>query len=275
MSKNISQKLFKNACTVVFKVGSSLIVDQNGDVRTDWMDSLAEDVKELFSQGKKAVIVSSGAIALGRKALGLGTQKLTLSQKQAAAAVGQIKLASLYQKILGIKKIPAAQVLLTQEDAQDERTFINAVATLKTLLEMNAVPIINENDTIASEEIKFGDNDRLSAIVSQMTGADILVLLSDIDGLYSADPKENPKAKFFPVVKKITPEIEKMASPTKTVLGTGGMQSKLMAGQMCMGIGCNMVITTGSQPYPMRRLIKGAKCTWFVSEGRNVTKTNC
>lgn len=274
MSKNISEKLFNEANTIVFKVGSSLIVDSFGDIRTDWVDSLAEEVRDIMLRGKKAVIVSSGAVALGRRALGLGLKKLSLSEKQAAAAVGQIELASMYQEILGIKKIHAAQVLLTQENAQNENTFINAVATLKTLLEMNTVPIINENDTVATEEIKFGDNDRLSAIVAQMAGADVLVLLSDIDGLYSCDPKENPKAEFYPVIKKITSEIEQMASPTKSALGTGGMRSKLMAGQMCLGIGCNMVITTGSELYPMRRLINGAKCTWFVAEDKNAAKVN-
>ena len=274
MAQNISEQLFEKAEIVVFKVGSSLIVDQNGVVRTDWVDSLAEEVRDLMLKGKKAVIVSSGAVALGRRALKLGLQKLTLSQKQAAAAVGQIELSTMYQQILGIKKINAAQVLLTQENANDEHTFINAVATLKTLLEMNAVPIINENDTVTAEEIKFGDNDRLSAVVAQMVGADVLVLLSDIDGLYSEDPKENPKAKFYPVIKKITPEIEQMASPTKTALGTGGMKSKLMAGQICLGIGCNMVITTGKELYPVRRLVSGQKCTWFTAEEKNAATVN-
>jgi len=270
---NISQQLFEKANTVVFKVGSSLIVDQNG-IRTDWVDSLAEEIRDLMLKGKKAVIVSSGAVALGRRSLHLGLQKLNLSQKQAAAAVGQIELSTLYQQILGIKKINAAQVLLTQENANDEHTYINAVATLKTLLEMNTVPIINENDTVTAEEIKFGDNDRLSAIVAQMVGADILVLLSDIDGLYSQDPKENPKAQFYPIIKKITPEIEKMASPTKSALGTGGMRSKLIAGQLCLGIGCNMVITTGKELYPVRRLLSGQKCTWFAAEGKYASKVN-
>ncbi len=265
MTRNISEVLFEKAQTVVFKVGSSLIVDPQGNIRTDWVDSLAEEVRDLLLQGKQPVIVSSGAVALGRQILGLGLQKLSLSQKQAAAAIGQIKLATMYQEILGIKKINAAQVLITQENASNEHTYINAVATLKTLLEMDVVPIINENDTVTSEEIKFGDNDRLSAIVAQMTNADILVLLSDIDGLYDSDPKQNPEAKFFPVIKKITPDIEQMAAPTKSALGTGGMQSKLMAAQMCMGLGCNMVITTGSKLYPMRRLLKGERCTWFVA----------
>ncbi len=264
MNKNISQTVLERAETIVFKVGSSLIVDSSGNIRTDWVDSLAEDIRDLILSGKKAVIVSSGAVAMGRIRLGLGMQKLNLSQKQAAAAVGQIELSSMYQEILEIKKIKAAQVLLTQDNADNEHTFINAVATLKTLLEMDVVPIINENDTVSSEEIKFGDNDRLSAIVSQMTGADILLLLSDVDGLYERDPKLDPQAKFIPVVKKITPEIEAMASNSKSTLGTGGMKSKLMAAQMCMGIGCDMVISAGKELYPLRRLLKGEKCTWFL-----------
>ena len=264
MSKNISQTVFDKADIVIFKVGSSLIVGADGEVRTDWIDSLAEDIRDLLLKGKKAVIVSSGAVAMGRLRLGLGVQKLNLSQKQAAAAVGQIELSSLYQEILEIKKIKAAQVLLTQENAENEHSFINAVTTLRTLLEMGVVPIINENDTVSSEEMKFGDNDRLSAIVAHMVNADVLVLLSDIDGLYSADPKTNPSAQFYPVIKKITPQIEAMASASKSTLGTGGMKSKLMAANMCMGIGCDMVITTGAALYPLRRLLKGDRCTWFL-----------
>ncbi len=264
MNKNISSSVLEKADIIVFKVGSSLIVGEDREIRTDWIDSLAEDIRELLLKGKKAVIVSSGAVAMGRLRLGLGLQKLALKQKQAAAAVGQIELSSLYQEILEIKKIKAAQVLLTQDNAANEHTFINAVATLKTLLEMNVVPIINENDTVSSEEIKFGDNDRLSALVAQMVEADVLVLLSDIDGLYDSDPKHNPKAKFIPLVKDITPEIEAMASTTKSALGTGGMQSKLIAAHICEGIGCDMVISAGKELYPLRRLLNGEKCTWFL-----------
>ncbi|WP_424245316.1 glutamate 5-kinase [Elusimicrobium posterum] len=264
--KNISKSIIKKSNTVVFKVGSSLIVDSNGETRTDWMDSLAEDIRDLYAEGKSAVIVSSGAIALGRKILGLGLNKLTLVQKQAAAAVGQIKLCELYRQILKIKKIKTAQILITQDNAENPVTYKNAENTLKKLLEMGVVPIINENDTVSTEEIRIGDNDRLGAIVSQMVCADILVLLSDIDGLYTSDPKVNKKAKFIPVVKEITPEIEAMASDSKTALGTGGMASKLAAAKMCLESSCSMVITTGAQLYPLRRLNKGERCTWFLAE---------
>jgi glutamate 5-kinase len=265
---NISGKILNNSQIVVFKVGSSLIVDADGEIRTDWMDSLAEDIKELHTNGKQAVIVSSGAIALGRKILNLCSQKLTLTQKQAAAAAGQIKLCGLYGQILKIKKIKTAQVLLTIDNASNAVTYKNAENTLKTLLDMGVVPIINENDTVSTEEIRFGDNDRLGAIVSRMIGADILILLSDIDGLYTSDPKLQKNVKFIPEVKNITEEILNMASGSKTALGTGGMISKLAAAKMCLEVGCHMVITTGATPYPLRRLLKGERCTWFVAESK-------
>ncbi|MGB2579225.1 glutamate 5-kinase [Elusimicrobium simillimum] len=265
--KNLSKKLIKNADIVVFKVGSSLIVGADGEIRTDWMDSLAQDIRDLYEEGKRAVIVSSGSIALGRTILGLGTQKLTLAQKQAAAAVGQIKLCELYRQILKIKKIKTGQVLLTRDNAINPVTYKNAESTLRSLLQMGVVAIINENDTVSTEEIKFGDNDYLAAIVAQMTCADILVLLSDIDGLYTADPKENKKAKFIPLVKEVTPEIELMAGTSKSALGTGGMKSKLDAAKLCLAFECDMVIACGAQPYPLRRLKNGEKCTWFTKAG--------
>ncbi|ACC98931.1 Glutamate 5-kinase [Elusimicrobium minutum Pei191] len=265
MRQNISKKMFQKAEIIVFKVGSSLIVDSDGETRDYWIDSLAEDIRDLACLGKKSVIVSSGAIALGRKILGFGVNdKLTLSQKQAAAAVGQIKLCELYRNILKIKRIKTAQVLLTRENANNEKTFLNATNTLNALLAMNVVPIINENDTISTEEIRFGDNDKLSALVSQMVDADILVLLSDIDGLYTNDPKISKKAKFVPLVKEINENIEKMAAPTKSALGTGGMASKICAAKMCVAADCSMVITTGAELYPVRRLIQKGRCTWFV-----------
>lgn len=272
--KKLSQQKIAKADIVVFKVGSSLIVGADGEIRTDWMDSLAQDIRDLHEDGKKAVIVSSGAIALGRKILGLGLSKLTLAQKQAAAAAGQIKLCELYRQILKIKKIKTAQILLTQDNASDPTTYKNAENTLKQLINMGVVPIINENDTVSTEEIRFGDNDRLGAVVSQMVCADILVLLSDIDGLYTADPKENKNAKFIPEVKEITPQIEAMAGTTKTALGTGGMASKICAAKMCMAFSCNMVITTGAKPFPLRRLKEGERCTWFTPKQKKCGAKN-
>ena len=258
------QSAVASARRVVVKVGSALVTNDGRGLDREAIEKWATQISALQHDGKQVILVSSGAVAEGVLRLGWEKRPSRICEVQAAAAVGQIELSSLYQEILEIKKIKAAQVLLTQDNADNEHTFINAVATLKTLLEMDVVPIINENDTVSSEEIKFGDNDRLSAIVSQMTGADVLLLLSDVDGLYEHDPKLDPKAKFIPVVRRITPDIEAMASNSKSTLGTGGMKSKLMAAQMCMGIGCDMVISAGKELYPLRRLLNGEKCTWFL-----------
>ncbi|MDR0292471.1 MAG: glutamate 5-kinase [Elusimicrobium sp.] len=257
--------IFKRGETAVFKLGSSLIAGEDG-VRTDWIDSLAEECKELISRGVKPVIVSSGAIALGRGILGLGNKTLTLAQKQAASAVGQVSLSSLFQTIFNIKKIKTAQVLLTRftADPQNKEAYQNAVNTMSVLLDMGVVPVINENDVVATEEIKFGDNDRLGAVVARMTGADILFLFSDIDGLYDKDPKTNKDAKFIPLITEITPEIEAMAESSKNPLAAGGMVTKIIAGKMCLEAGCKMVIMHGKAQYPLARLADGERCTWFI-----------
>jgi len=253
----------KGCKIAVFKLGSSLIADETG-VRTDWIDSLAEECKELISLGVKPVIVSSGAIALGRGVLGLGSKTLALPQKQAASAVGQVSLSSLFQTIFNIKKIKVAQVLLTRYTTEHGESYKNAVNTMRALLDMGVVPVINENDAVATEEIKFGDNDRLSAVVARMVNADILFLFSDVDGLYTKDPKTNKDAKFIPLITEITPEIEAMAETSKNPVAAGGMVTKIMAGKMCLEAGCKMVIMHGKAQYPLARLNAGEKCTWFI-----------
>ena len=260
------KNFLQNCKIVVFKLGSSLIADEKGKTRTDWIDSLAEECKGLIAKGIKPVIVSSGAIALGRVMLGLGNRALTLAQKQAASAAGQVTLSSVFQTIFNIKKIKTAQVLLTAYTASQlhREAYQNAVNTLAELLKMGVVPVINENDAVATEEIKFGDNDRLSAVVAEMAGADILFLFSDIQGLYDKDPKMHKDAELIPLVTEITPEIEAMAGNTKSAISSGGMKTKIMAGKMCLAAGCKMVIMHGKEQCPLRRLSEGEKCTWFI-----------
>ena len=208
--------------------------------------------------------MSSGAIALGRRTLGLPKGKLRLDQKQAAAAVGQIALANAWTEALRTRNIVAAQVLVTLTDTEERRRYLNARATLTTLLEQGAVPVINENDTVATSEIRYGDNDRLAARVASMMSADCLVLLSDIDGLYTAPPGKKG-AEFLPVVQDITPEIEAMAGKPVSGVGSGGMITKIEAGKIALGAGCNMVIASGHAMHPLGRVLEGERCTWFVA----------
>ncbi len=215
-------------------------------------------------RGQEVVIVSSGAIAVGRRLLKFNDGALRLDEKQAAAATGMIRLAHAYQEVLATYGITVAQVLLTLDDSEDRRRYINARNTLTTLLRLHAVPLINENDTVATDEIRFGDNDRLAARVAAMISADTLVLLSDIDGLYSADPHENADARFLPEVREITPEIEAMAGQPRSAVGSGGMLTKLVAGRIALAAGCRMVIAYGRDLHPLQRLEAGARCTWFL-----------
>jgi glutamate 5-kinase len=208
--------------------------------------------------------VSSGAIALGRRSLKLSKGELKLEEKQAAAAVGQIALAQAWSAAFGEAGIVAAQVLVTLTDTEERRRYLNARATLSTLLAQGAVPVINENDTVATSEIRYGDNDRLAARVASMMSADCLVLLSDIDGLYNAPPGK-PGAIFVDEVREITPEIEAMAGKPTSGMGSGGMVTKLEAGRIALSAGCNMVIASGHQLHPLRRIADGERCTWFVA----------
>ena len=252
----------------VIKIGSALLVDRKtGQLRAGWLHSLANDVAWLKGQGKDVVIVSSGSIALGRGVLNLPRTELPLEQSQAAAAVGQIRLARAYEEALAPHRITTAQVLVTLEDSADRRRYLNSRATLETLIGLGAVPIVNENDTIATDEIRYGDNDRLAAQVAVTVGADTLVLLSDVDGFYSANPAVDPEAKRFDRIDEITPEIESMAGDGVSGLSKGGMITKLMAAKMATAAGCAMVITEGSALNPLKTLEDGAACTWFTAQG--------
>ncbi|MCW8861016.1 MAG: glutamate 5-kinase [Rhodospirillales bacterium] len=250
---------------VVIKIGSALLVDEaRGTVHRQWLEALAEDVAAARERGQEVVLVSSGAIAVGRRHLNFPTGSLSLEQKQAAAAAGMVRLVHAYQEVLGHYGITVAQVLLTLDDSENRRRYINARNTLDTLIEAGAVPLINENDTVATDEIRFGDNDRLAARVSAMISADTLVLLSDIDGLYTADPTRDPNATFIPEVHEITPEIEAMGGKAGTDHGSGGMVTKLAAARICLGAGCRMVIARGNVSNPLKAILDGAPCTWFL-----------
>lgn len=253
-----------HARRIVVKIGSSTLVDAGtGKIRDAWFDAFAQDVGRLRAQGKQIILVSSGAIALGRRALNLPSGALRLDQAQAAAAVGQIGLATAWSNGLKTLGATVAQVLLTYEDTEQRRRYLNARATLNTLLGLGAVPVINENDTVATAEIRYGDNDRLAARVAAMMEADALVLLSDIDGLYTADPRKDPAAKLIPVVEAVTPEIEAMAGGVGSALGSGGMATKIMAAKLATAAGCHMAIARGGVMGPLHAMESGNRATWF------------
>ena len=250
---------------IVVKVGSALLVDQDtGRLNRGWLETLVEDLVRLRKRGQQLLLVSSGAIALGRRHLGLPRGVLRLEESQAAAAVGQIRLAHAYKELLEGREVTVAQVLLTLEDSERRRRFLNARATLESLLALGALPVINENDTVATAEIRYGDNDRLAARVAQMTAADCLVLLSDVDGLYTADPHKDPAAEFIDRVLRVSPEIEAMAGRSASETGSGGMATKLLAAKIAVSAGCHMCIAAGHHRHPVRRIEEGARCTWFV-----------
>lgn len=256
-----------NANRVVVKIGSSLLVDaDSGALNRPWLESLADEIAAWRKRGQQVLVVSSGAIALGRCYLGLTPAQRRLDELQAAAAAGQIILAHAYQDLLGQRDIRVAQVLLTLEDTESRRRYLNARSTLDTLLNLGTVPIVNENDTVATAEIRYGDNDRLGARVAQMISADCLVLLSDVHGLYSADPAENIDAQLIPRVTEITPEIEALAGLSSTEFGSGGMVTKIAAARICMSAGCATVIASGRQLNPLGAIEADEPCTWFVPE---------
>ncbi|WP_112310013.1 glutamate 5-kinase [Pseudogemmobacter bohemicus] len=252
---------------LVVKIGSALLVDRAKGLRQSWLSALALDVAEARVRGTQVVLVSSGSIALGRMVLGLpASGALSLEQAQAAAAVGQIRLARAYEEVLAPHGITTAQILVTLEDTADRRRYLNSRATMETLLGLGVVPIVNENDTVATDEIRFGDNDRLAAQIAVTAGADQLVLLSDVDGFYSANPKEDPTAVRFDLVDHITPEIEAMAGDPISGLSKGGMKTKLMAAKTAVAGGCAMAIMEGSPLRPLKALAEGANRTWFVAD---------
>lgn len=256
--------LFAGARLIVVKVGSALLVDRNaGELRRAWLESLCADVAALKANGAQVILVSSGSIALGRRLLKLPAGALRLEESQASAAAGQVRLAEAYADILAGHGLVAAQVLLTFGDTEERRRYLNARATLGTLLDLGAVPVINENDTVATAEIKFGDNDRLGARVASMMGADRLLLLSDVDGLYTANPDQDANAQHIPEVVAITPEIEAMAGDSISGVGRGGMASKLIAAKIAMGAGCDVIIAKGEALNPLAGLAAGARHTRF------------
>ncbi|WP_368183489.1 glutamate 5-kinase [Aestuariibius sp. HNIBRBA575] len=257
----------KTAKRVAVKIGSALLVDRDtGQLRVEWLASLAQDVAALRARATDVILVSSGSIALGRGVLGLPFADLPLEQSQAAAAVGQIQLAQAYQNALAQHGIKTAQVLVTLEDSSNRRRYLNQRATLETLLKMGVVPIVNENDTVATDEIRYGDNDRLAAQVAVTVGADNLVLLSDVDGFYSDNPNINPDAQRYDVIDKITPEIEAQAGDGVSGLSKGGMITKLMAARVATEAGCAMAITLGSPLNPLENLENNAPATWFSAQ---------
>jgi len=263
--RKLNARHFTEAKRVVIKVGSALLVDaEKGRLNRTWLEGFAADVARVRKRGQEVILVSSGAIALGRRHLGLSAGKLRLEESQAAAAVGQIRLAHAYKELLEAHEVTVAQILLTLGDTEQRRRYLNARGTLNTLLSLGSVPVINENDTVATAEIRYGDNDRLAARVAQMVGADCLILLSDIDGLYTANPADDPNADFVARVLEITPAIEAMAGGTGSDMGSGGMQTKIAAAKIALGAGCYLCIAKGAVEHPLQRIEEGARCTWFV-----------
>jgi glutamate 5-kinase len=257
---------------VVLKVGSALLVDRaKGRLKHAWLAAVAEDIADLHARGADVLVVSSGAIALGRTILDLPSGPLKLEESQAAAAVGQIALARIWSEVLAHHRITAGQILVTLADTEERRRYLNARATTLKLLDMRAVPVVNENDTVATSEIRYGDNDRLAARVATMIGADLLVLFSDIDGLYTAPPASDPKAEHIPVVERITPAIEAMAGGAASELSRGGMRTKIEAGKIAAAGGTHMIIADGRAKNPLKRIAEGGRCTWFLTPSNPAT----
>ena len=254
----------KKAKTIVIKIGSSIIIDENKKIRKKWLTEFAKDIKDLLKQKKNVILVSSGAIALGCKKLNLSKQNIKLDKSQAVASIGQIELMNLFNKIFSSKKINLSQILLTLEDTEKRRRAINAKRTFENLFELGFVPVVNENDSIATTEIKYGDNDRLASRVAQISGADCLVLLSDVDGLYTQNPKLFKNSQLIKEIKNIDSDIEKIATKSIGQHGTGGMKTKIEAAKICQLSGCMMVIANGLLERPIKKIIEKNKCTWFL-----------
>lgn len=256
---------------VVIKIGSALLVDRGSGIRKEWLDAISDDIAALKARGTDVLVVSSGAIALGRTVLDMPSGALKLEESQACAAVGQIALARHWSESLSRHQIVAGQILLTLGDTEERRRYLNARATLSQLLKIGAVPIINENDTVATTEIRYGDNDRLAARVATMAGADLLVLLSDIDGLYTAPPHLDPNAQFLDTIEEITPAIEAMAGGAASELSRGGMRTKIDAGKIATSAGCAMIIASGKTMNPLSAIENGARHSWFAASKSPVT----
>jgi len=262
----------KNFRRIVVKVGSSLLVDHaQGALKRDWLEALAEDIAGLHRDGCDVLVVSSGSIALGRTVLKLPKGSLRLEESQAAAAVGQIALARTWSEVLGARGMTAGQILVTLNDTEERQRYLNARETIGKLLELRAVPVINENDTVATTEIRYGDNDRLAARVATMAGADLLVLLSDIDGMYTAPPQQDANAKLIPVIPRITAEIEAMAGGAGSELSRGGMRTKVEAAKIATAGGTHMVIADGRVLNPIKTIADGKPCSWFLTGSNPVS----
>lgn len=268
----MSHPKLKNFRRIVVKVGSSLLIDAAaGEVKTRWLEALVADIASLHKEGRDVLIVSSGSIALGRSRLKLPSGTLKLEESQAAAAVGQIALARIWAKTLEQHGIGTGQILVTLQDTEERRRYLNARSTITKLLEWRAVPVINENDTVATNEIRYGDNDRLAARVATMTSSDLLILLSDIDGLYTAPPGANPNAKLIPVVDAVTADIEAMAGAAESELSRGGMRTKIEAAKIATSAGTHMLIASGKIDHPLKAIAEGGRCTWFLTPANPVT----
>ncbi len=256
--------LLKNSKIIVIKIGSSLLVDKNKRVRKKWLTSFAKDVGKLRSKNKKVIIVSSGAIALGCKKMNYNKKNLKLDKSQAIASIGQIELMNLFNKTFSKRNINISQILLTLEDTEQRRRSLNAKRTFENLFKLGFVPIVNENDSTATTEIKYGDNDRLASRVAQISGADCLILLSDVDGLYTKNPKFDKNVKLIKKIKNIDKEIEKISTKSTSEHGTGGMKTKIDAAKICQLSGCYMSIANGLSNRPIKQIIKNNNCTWFL-----------
>jgi len=254
----------KDSKVIVIKIGSSLLIDENKKIRRRWLSEFAKDIRELINKNKKIIIVSSGAIAMGCKKLNLSKKNLKIDKSQAIASIGQIQLMNLFSETFVKQKINISQILLTLEDTEQRRRALNAKRTLDNLFQLGFVPIVNENDTIATTEIKYGDNDRLASRVAQISGADSLILLSDVNGLYTQNPKLYKNAKLLKEIKDINKEIEKIATESISEYGTGGMKTKIDAAKICQLSGCQMVIANGLLMRPIKKIIKDNNCTWFL-----------
>ncbi len=262
-----NHQILENANKIVIKIGSSLLIDaQNSALKQAWLNALSQDVNSLISQGKQVIIVSSGAIGLGRIQAGFPSGKLKLEQSQASAAIGQIALARAYENAFKSHNIQVAQILLSLEDSENRKRYINATNTINTLTSLGFVPVINENDTIATSEIRFGDNDRLAARVASMINADLLLLLSDIDGLYSENPQKSGSAKHIPLIKTITKQIIQAAGSSGSDYGTGGMITKIMAAQIATESGCSMIIADGRENNPVKAILNGKQYSLFSAQ---------
>jgi len=256
----------KNSKIIVIKIGSSLLVDRNKKIRKRWLSSFAKDIKELKSKNKKIIVVSSGAIALGCKKMNYDKANLKLDKSQAVASIGQIELMNLFSEIFSKFKLNISQILLTLDDTEERRRSINAKRTFENLFQLDYIPIVNENDTIATSEIKYGDNDRLASRVAQITNADTLILLSDVDGLFTKNPKIFKDAKLIKKINNLDKDIQNINIKGITELGSGGMNTKIEAAKICNLSGCNMVIANGLYLNPISQIDKKKNCTWFLSK---------